>query len=155
MEGSGFQDTGCQVWRYGDRVNGATGWPGDNRSFLLVVCMISYLELRNMLKKMSWPVFSLMLSACVTINIYFPAAAAEEAARTIVRDVLSAPGEEKVKTRGRARVPPAGMINLHWNQPPLGWCLRAGCWNLAWPKYTRLKRISISTRQRSANCVLR
>lgn len=31
------------------------------------------------------------LAACVTINIYFPAAAAEEAARTIVRDVL---GEE-------------------------------------------------------------
>jgi uncharacterized protein YdbL (DUF1318 family) len=30
----------------------------------------------------------LMLAACVTINIYFPAAAAEEAAREIVRDVL-------------------------------------------------------------------
>ncbi|MEJ2612808.1 MAG: YdbL family protein [Candidatus Thiodiazotropha sp.] len=30
----------------------------------------------------------LSLAACVTINIYFPAAAAEEAARTIVRDVL-------------------------------------------------------------------
>ncbi|PVV21987.1 MAG: hypothetical protein B6D78_06230 [gamma proteobacterium symbiont of Ctena orbiculata] len=34
---------------------------------------------------------ALGLVACVTINIYFPAAAAEEAARTIVRDVL---GEE-------------------------------------------------------------
>lgn len=34
------------------------------------------------------PVILLVLSACVTINIYFPAAAAEEAARTIVRDVL-------------------------------------------------------------------
>ena len=33
--------------------------------------------------------FSLMLSACVTINIYFPAAAAEDAARVIVRDVYS------------------------------------------------------------------
>lgn len=31
---------------------------------------------------------ALALTACVTINIYFPAAAAEEAARTIVRDVL-------------------------------------------------------------------
>lgn len=48
-----------------------------------------------MLKRMSWPVFSLMLSACVTINIYFPAAAAEEAARTIVRDVLSTPSQEQ------------------------------------------------------------
>jgi uncharacterized protein YdbL (DUF1318 family) len=31
---------------------------------------------------------ALSLAACVTINIYFPAAAAEEAARVIVRDVL-------------------------------------------------------------------
>ncbi|MEJ2576620.1 MAG: YdbL family protein [Gammaproteobacteria bacterium] len=37
---------------------------------------------------------SMVLAACVTINIYFPAAAAEEAAREIVRDVLqSAPSE--------------------------------------------------------------
>ena len=48
-----------------------------------------------MLKKMSWPFFSLMLTACVTINIYFPAAAAEEAARNIVRDVLGSPPEEQ------------------------------------------------------------
>ncbi|MGI9302843.1 MAG: DUF1318 domain-containing protein [Gammaproteobacteria bacterium] len=33
------------------------------------------------------PLFVLLVS-CVTINIYFPAAEAEEAARTIVRDVL-------------------------------------------------------------------
>lgn len=33
-----------------------------------------------------WLMF--LLSSCVTINIYFPAAAAEEAARIIVRDVL-------------------------------------------------------------------
>ena len=38
--------------------------------------------------------FGLMLSACVTINIYFPAAAAEDAARVIVRDVLN---EEEVE----------------------------------------------------------
>lgn len=37
--------------------------------------------------------FGLVLSACVTINIYFPAAAAEDAARVIVRDVLN---EEEV-----------------------------------------------------------
>ena len=35
-----------------------------------------------------YPLMLLVLAACVTINIYFPAAAAEEAARTIVRDVL-------------------------------------------------------------------
>ncbi len=39
---------------------------------------------------------ALILSACVTINIYFPAAAAEEAARTIVRDVLQ--GESQAPT---------------------------------------------------------
>jgi len=42
-----------------------------------------------LLKKIvAYPAMTLMLAACVTINIYFPAAAAEEAARTIVRDVL-------------------------------------------------------------------
>jgi lipopolysaccharide export LptBFGC system permease protein LptF len=37
---------------------------------------------------LTFPLMALALTACVTINIYFPAAAAEEAARTIVRDVL-------------------------------------------------------------------
>jgi uncharacterized protein YdbL (DUF1318 family) len=42
-----------------------------------------------MLKRfLAYPFMALGLVACVTINIYFPAAAAEEAARTIVRDVL-------------------------------------------------------------------
>lgn len=39
-------------------------------------------------KKIGIPLMAALLGACVTINIYFPAAAAEEAARTIVRDVL-------------------------------------------------------------------
>ena len=39
-------------------------------------------------KILGYPLMALALTACVTINIYFPAAAAEEAARTIVRDVL-------------------------------------------------------------------
>ena len=43
-------------------------------------------------KIFGYPLMALALTACVTINIYFPAAAAEEAARTIVRDVLK--GEE-------------------------------------------------------------
>jgi len=43
------------------------------------------------------PLMTLLLTACVTINIYFPAAAAEEAARTIVREALGgdAPAEQK------------------------------------------------------------
>ncbi|MGB5649519.1 MAG: DUF1318 domain-containing protein, partial [Sedimenticolaceae bacterium] len=39
-----------------------------------------------MKKILGYPLMALALTACVTINIYFPAAAAEEAARTIVRD---------------------------------------------------------------------
>jgi uncharacterized protein YdbL (DUF1318 family) len=41
-----------------------------------------------MKRLLAYPVMVLLTTACVTINIYFPAAAAEEAARTIVRDVL-------------------------------------------------------------------
>ena len=41
--------------------------------------------------------FGLALSACVTINIYFPAAAAEDAARVIVRDVLNEEEAEVLK----------------------------------------------------------
>jgi uncharacterized protein YdbL (DUF1318 family) len=44
-------------------------------------------------KLIGWPMLALLLASCVTINIYFPAAAAEEAARTIVRDVLGKEGE--------------------------------------------------------------
>ena len=40
---------------------------------------------------------ALFTSACVTINIYFPAAAAEEAARMIVRDVLETQEELEVE----------------------------------------------------------
>jgi uncharacterized protein YdbL (DUF1318 family) len=50
-----------------------------------------------MLKKLfGYPLLTLLLTACVTINIYFPAAAAEEAARTIVRDVLKSESEAPV-----------------------------------------------------------
>ena len=54
-----------------------------------------------MKKLLAYPFMVLVVSACVTINIYFPAAAAEEAARTIVRDVLkdehsdTQPGEQQ------------------------------------------------------------
>ncbi len=47
-----------------------------------------------------YPLLLLVLSACVTINIYFPAAAAEEAARTIVRDVLKSEPEAPPAQQG-------------------------------------------------------
>ena len=46
-------------------------------------------------KTLGLPLMALALTACVTINIYFPAAAAEEAARTIVRDVLKSEEPEQ------------------------------------------------------------
>lgn len=50
-----------------------------------------------MIKRLlAFPLMALVLGACVTINIYFPAAAAEEAARTIVRDVLQTEETEAV-----------------------------------------------------------
>jgi uncharacterized protein YdbL (DUF1318 family) len=56
-----------------------------------------------MLKRMSgFVVLGLFLAACVTINIYFPAAEAEEAARTIVREVLQ---KDEPKEKGDS---PAG-----------------------------------------------
>jgi uncharacterized protein YdbL (DUF1318 family) len=51
---------------------------------------------RNMITRLfGYPLMALALTACVTINIYFPAAAAEEAARTIVRDVLKSESPEQ------------------------------------------------------------
>ncbi len=47
----------------------------------------------------------LLLAACVTINIYFPAAQAEEAAERIVDDILGKPqsdGEKKSDKKGAA-----------------------------------------------------
>ncbi len=54
---------------------------------------------------LSLPMMSLLLTACVTINIYFPAAAAEEAARTIVREALGA--EKPAAEPGPEKQPPA------------------------------------------------
>lgn len=64
-------------------------------------------------KIFAFPLMLLALSACVTINIYFPAAAAEEAARTIVRDVLkngqpqeqAPPNEQEKQSRSTAESP--------------------------------------------------
>jgi len=45
-------------------------------------------------------IFTLLLSACVTINIYFPAAEAQEAAEKIVEDIL-----EKVPAKPKVQPP--------------------------------------------------
>ena len=45
--------------------------------------------------RLGFVLMSLLAAACVTINIYFPAAEAREAAEQIVEDVLGATGEKK------------------------------------------------------------
>lgn len=50
----------------------------------------------------------LFLAACVTINIYFPAAAAEDAARIIVRDVLGEQPAEEPQSEPQSMRP--GML---------------------------------------------
>lgn len=52
-----------------------------------------------MKRLLAYPLMVLVTTACVTINIYFPAAAAEEAARTIVRDVLKTEPSETSPAR--------------------------------------------------------
>ncbi|MFM1892465.1 MAG: hypothetical protein RLZ44_1542 [Pseudomonadota bacterium] len=70
-----------------------------------------------MIKKfLAYPAMLLVLAACVTINIYFPAAAAEEAARTIVRDVLQ--GEEGAPPQ-QQQTPPADDKQSAAERPPL------------------------------------
>jgi len=51
----------------------------------------------------------LSLGACVTINIYFPAAAAEDAARIIVRDVLGQPPGEPKPEDGKTTEPRSSL----------------------------------------------
>jgi len=50
------------------------------------------------IKSTGLTILLLTSAACVTINVYFPAAAAESAAETIVRDVLSVPAGDPDET---------------------------------------------------------
>jgi uncharacterized protein YdbL (DUF1318 family) len=49
------------------------------------------------------------MQACVTINVYFPAAAAEQAADRIIQDVLGAAPETQPESTSDARAPVPGI----------------------------------------------
>ena len=68
-------------------------------------------EETTMLRPMRWLFLSalLVLAACVTINVYFPAAEAERAAREFVDDVIGRPGN----------TPPADEANRGAHVPRL------------------------------------
>ena len=65
----------------------------------------------NTLRVMFWALTVMALSACVTVNIYFPAAAAEDAARTIVRDVLGEEGQPPARQPGDAAPQPGSRYD--------------------------------------------
>ncbi|WP_456414005.1 YdbL family protein [Thiolapillus sp.] len=107
-----------------------------------------------MLKNLSWPVLSLLLGACVTINIYFPAAAAEEAAREIVRDVLDAkqPQEQQKPKQDQSAIDrpnPALAVAGRLMEILVSQAHAAGAdINIDTPAISRLRQ-SMSKRQRS------
>ena len=60
---------------------------------------------------MGVPVAAVMLSACVTINVYFPAAEAKEAAREFVEKVIGEDGQTRPQPSG------GGGASLHSSAP--------------------------------------
>jgi uncharacterized protein YdbL (DUF1318 family) len=50
---------------------------------------------------------ALMIAACVTINVYFPAAAAEKAADKIIDDIVGSEAKSTSKDDKRSAIPPA------------------------------------------------
>jgi uncharacterized protein len=56
---------------------------------------------------------ALMVAACVTINVYFPAAAAEKAADKIIDDIVGGEGQSTSKDDKRSALPPtSGAVLL-------------------------------------------
>ena len=65
----------------------------------------------------------LMLVSCVTINIYFPAAAAEKAADRIIEDIWGPEGQPKAvpepeKNEQQSNTAAIGLAILDWVLPP-------------------------------------
>ncbi len=77
-----------------------------------------------MSRLLALPLMTLLMTACVTINIYFPEAAAEEAARTIVRDVLkSEPAEQSPPSSSKEGQPQSSLDGDDAALRALGWVL--------------------------------
>jgi len=60
-----------------------------------------------------------LLAACVTVNVYFPAAAAEQAADRIIDTVTSQPGGAKSDETTPAKTPPNSRLTPTGEQPVL------------------------------------
>ena len=67
---------------------------------------------------------ALLLTACVTINVYFPAAEAKEAAKEFVENVI---GDEAGGTQATPQPPsPGGSASLHQHQREFNWLALIG-----------------------------
>lgn len=60
-----------------------------------------------------------LLAACVTVNVYFPAAAAEQAADRIIDTVTSQPGGSKSNETSPNKTPPNSRVAPAGGQPVL------------------------------------
>jgi len=60
-----------------------------------------------------------LLAACVTVNVYFPAAAAEQAADRIIDTVTSQPGGAKPNDTEPGKTPPQSRLGPPREQPEL------------------------------------
>jgi uncharacterized protein YdbL (DUF1318 family) len=60
-----------------------------------------------------------LLAACVTVNVYFPAAAAEQAADRIIDTVTSQPGGSKTNETTTPKTPPNSRLTPAGEQPVL------------------------------------
>ena len=67
---------------------------------------------------------ALLLTACVTINVYFPAAEAKEAAKEFVENVI---GDEAGGTQSTPQPPtPGGSASLHQHKRDFNWLALIG-----------------------------
>ncbi len=102
---------------------------------------------RRLNKATLFPVLLLVLFACVTINIYFPAAAVEKAADQIVKDTWGETEKPPSKTKGS----PQGLMEewlerfAEWAGPRAAWAQEADI-NITTPAIRSLKE---SIRQRA------
>jgi len=65
-----------------------------------------------------------LLAACVTVNVYFPAAAAEQAADRIIDTVTNQPGGAKSNNAEHSKTPPQSRLTPPHEQPI--WVAAAG-----------------------------
>ena len=67
---------------------------------------------------------ALLMTACVTINVYFPAAEAKEAAKEFVENVI---GDDASGTQSTPQPPtPGGSASLHQHQREFNWLALIG-----------------------------